>query len=252
MNVLEQRIGDAVKMVYRRMEAACASCGRDPSSVTLCFATKTRTMEEVMTAAKYSRDTPCVIGENIVQTALERVKDGVHQHAFDKHFIGHLQTNKINQVLTFADCIQTVDSARLAEKISQRLEPGRLLRVYVQVNTSREEQKSGCTRDECVPLVQYISEACKNLRVEGLMTIGVQSEVEDDVVACFRMLAELKTEIAALSLDNVNVKELSMGMSGDMELAIREGSTMVRVGTQIFGERNYAKKEPEDPTTSSS
>eukprot|EP01063_Lacrimia_lanifica_P011966 TRINITY_DN18618_c0_g1_i1.p1 TRINITY_DN18618_c0_g1~~TRINITY_DN18618_c0_g1_i1.p1 ORF type:complete len:275 (+),score=130.06 TRINITY_DN18618_c0_g1_i1:55-825(+) len=246
------KIGEAVRKVYRRIDAACAKCGRDPSTVTLCYATKTRTMEEVLEAAKHSRSSPCVVGENYVQAAVERVEEGIRDHPFDKHFIGHLQSNKINQVLQYADCIQTVDTEKLAGKLFNKVkELDRTLRIYCQVNTSGEEQKSGCSPEEAVALCKTISERYGDrLVVEGLMTIGINSEDQDRVEACFKVLAALRDQINALDLPNAEITQLSMGMTQDLELAIEHGSTQVRVGTAIFGERHYPQKPAQDAVPS--
>ena len=238
---VESKIAKGVAAVYQQIDDACNACGRDPRSVALCFATKTRPFEDVVEAAKHCREPVCIVGENHVQTAMERVESGIHTHSFDKHFIGHLQSNKINHVLKYADCIQTVDTAELAGKIAKRVEAGRVLRIFLQVNTSDEEQKSGCRPSECVALAQAISAAhADTLTIGGLMTIGVNAPDEPEKVrACFRKLACLRDELNGLGLPGVEVKDLSMGMSGDLALAIEEGSTMVRVGTAIFGERHY-------------
>ena len=235
-------ISKGIEAVYHKIDKACLRCGRDPASVRLCLATKTRTFDEVLEASRHVRN-GCIIGENHVQTAVDRVAEGVHTHDFDKHFIGHLQSNKINQILPFADCIQTIDGIKLAGKIYAKLaEREKRLRIYIQVNSSREEQKSGCVPEDCVALVTEISQRYSDwITVEGLMTIGINSPEEAKVAACFALMARLKEEINSLSLPSVDIKELSMGMSGDMELAIEHGSTMVRVGTAIFGERDYSK-----------
>ena len=244
---MSTKIAEGIQVTYQRIDAACEACGRDPKEVTLCLATKTRAMSEVLEAVEHCREDHPVIAENIVQTAMERVAEGIHDHSkVEKHFIGHLQTNKVNNILSFADCIQTVDSGKLAAKIYSRLTTiNKTIHIYLQVNTSGEDQKSGCTPEECIPLAKNISEKFGDkIHISGLMTVGINSPDRDLVRKCFRTLKSLQSEINELQLSNILINNLSMGMSGDLEEAIAEGSTMVRVGTAIFGERDYgAKKE---------
>ena len=155
------------------------------------------------------------------------------------HFIGHLQSNKIKEVIQYAQCIQSIDNLDTAQKLEQRLaQEGRTLDILVQVNTSAEESKFGCAPEEAEALVKAVA-TLPHVTIRGFMTIGLFSGEEDKVRACFRCLKQVQQRIAAMRLPNVSTDILSMGMSGDLEIAIEEGSTMLRVGTAVFGERHY-------------
>lgn len=164
------------------------------------------------------------------------MKDTPHTN----HFIGHLQTNKIKEILRYeVSCVESVDRYDLAQKLHNRLESeGKTLDVFIQVNTSGEESKFGAAPDQVLELVQQVA-ALPTLRIKGLMTIGLFSADTQQVRACFKLLKKIQQDIIALHLPNVQPQELSMGMSGDLETAIEEGATIVRVGTDIFGKRIY-------------
>ena len=151
-----------------------------------------------------------------------------------------MQTNKIKEVLRCdVSCIQSLDRWDLAEKLQQRLEyENKKVDVLVQVNTSHEESKFGIASQDVISFIQKISKLDR-LKIKGLMTIGIFSEDGEEVRQCFRTLKNLQQEIISRNIPNVEMKELSMGMSGDLEIAIEEGATIIRVGTAIFGKRNY-------------
>ena len=157
------------------------------------------------------------------------------------HFIGHLQTNKIKELLRYdVTCIQSVDRLDLAEKLQARLEfEKKEIDVFIQVNTSNEESKFGVAPENAIELTKQVAKL-PNIHIKGLMTIGLFSAEEAKVRVCFKLLKDIQQQIAALNLPRVEMNELSMGMSHDLEFAIEEGSTMVRVGTAIFGQRIYA------------
>src|SRR5690606_22454645 len=156
------------------------------------------------------------------------------------HFIGHLQTNKIKDLLKYnVSCIQSLDRLDLAEKLHQRLQfENNTIEVLIQVNTSFEESKFGVSPDNAIELVKQVAQL-ETLKIKGLMTIGLFSAEIEKVRKCFRLLKDIQQQIIALNISNVEMKELSMGMSGDMETAIEEGATIIRVGTAIFGQRVY-------------
>ena len=158
----------------------------------------------------------------------------------EKHFIGHLQTNKIKELLRYdVTCIQSVDRLRLAKRLQARLEfESKEVDVLIQVNTSNEESKFGVAPEKAIELTKQVSQF-PNIHIKGLMTIGLFSAEEAKVRVCFKLLKDIQQEIEALHLPSVEMKDLSMGMSHDLEIAIEEGSTMVRVGTAIFGKRMY-------------
>jgi len=157
-----------------------------------------------------------------------------------KHFIGHLQTNKIKDILkTEVACIESLDRWDAAEKLQQRLEyEDKTIEVLIQVNTSYEDSKFGLDPSETVDFVKKVA-TLDRLKIKGLMTIGLFSAEIEEVRKCFQLLKKIQQEIIAENIPNVEMKELSMGMSGDLETAIEEGSTIIRVGTAIFGKREY-------------
>ena len=157
-----------------------------------------------------------------------------------KHFIGHLQTNKIKDILKAeVACIESLDRWDAAEKLQQRLEyEDKTIEVLIQVNTSYEDSKFGLDPSEAVDFVKKVA-TLDRLKIKGLMTIGLFSAEIEEVRKCFQLLKKIQQEIIAENIPNVEMKELSMGMSGDLETAIEEGSTIIRVGTAIFGKREY-------------
>src|SRR5699024_2009291 len=156
------------------------------------------------------------------------------------HFIGHLQTNKVKFVTQLVDVVQSIDRLKLASKLQRRLVYDRResIDVYIQINTSFEASKFGIPPNKAIELIKQVS-AFPRLKIKGLMTIGILSSKDDKVRDCFKLLKEIQLKTQELSLPNASFNELSMGMSNDLELAIEEGSTMIRVGTAIFGKRAF-------------
>lgn len=225
---------DNINRIQERIVQACLQNGRDPGEVKLLLATKTVPAARIRVALEAGHT---LIAENKVQELKEKyeaLKEIPHTH----HFIGHLQTNKIKDLLQCnVSCIHSVDRTGLAEKLQQRLEVlDKTMDVLIQVNTSGEESKFGIAPDQAAGLVRQVARL-KNLHIKGLMTIGVFSSDTEKVRRCFRMLREIQQEIRAQNIPGTAMKELSMGMSGDLETAIAEGATIVRVGTAIFGQR---------------
>ncbi|MFD2921939.1 YggS family pyridoxal phosphate-dependent enzyme [Terrimonas rubra] len=222
--------------IETRIRQACITAGRDPGSVRLLLATKTVTPENIKIALQAGQS---LIGENKVQEIKEKY-EALLSTPHEKHFIGHLQTNKIKDILKYGvSCVQSVDRSDLAEKLHQRLlQEQRTMDVLIQVNTSQEESKFGVAPGEAIELVKQVAKL-DTLRIKGLMTIGLFSTDTVAVRNCFRLLKKIQQDIIVLQLPNVEMKELSMGMSNDLETAIAEGATIVRVGTAIFGKRQY-------------
>ena len=216
--------------VQARIDKACQAAGRDPKEVKLLLATKTVNPERIQQAfaAGYT-----LIAENKVQELKEKY-EALKATPHTNHFIGHLQTNKIKDILKYdVSCVESLDRYDLAEKLHQKLsQAGREMDVFIQVNTSGEESKFGVAPEEALALTQQVAQL-PTLHIRGLMTIGLFSAEEDKVRKCFQQ------QIFALNLPDVQPHELSMGMSGDLEVAIAEGATIVRVGTAIFGQRIY-------------
>ncbi|MEN0052383.1 MAG: YggS family pyridoxal phosphate-dependent enzyme [Mucilaginibacter sp.] len=223
-----------IEAVQRRIEKACVKAGRCPNEVTLLLATKTVPVEKILIAL----ESGCgIIAENKVQEVREKYTSLAHSPHVN-HFIGHLQSNKIKDLLKYnISCIQSIDNFELAEKLDQRLSiTDRKMNIYIQVNTSDEESKYGVHPAEALSLIRQIS-LLKNVQITGLMTIGILSNESEKVRTCFKLLKNLQKQIIEANIPNVSVRELSMGMSGDLEIAIEEGATTIRVGTAIFGQR---------------
>ena len=230
-------IVDNIAQIRNRIKAAALSANRKPEEIKLLLATKSVSAENIKVALEAGES---IIGENKAQelkSKYNELLDVPHQ----KHFIGHLQSNKIKELLRYdVVCIQSIDRLDLAEKLQARLEfEKKEIDVLIQVNTSNEESKFGVAPDGAIELTKQVAEF-PNIHIKGLMTIGLFSAEEAKVRVCFKLLKDLQQQIAALNLPSVDMSELSMGMSHDLEIAIEEGSTMVRVGTAIFGKRKYA------------
>ncbi len=218
--------------MHKRMELACKKANRDTADVKLLLATKTISAEKIKIALEAGET---LIGENKVQELREKF-DELKKISHQTHFIGHLQSNKIKEVLKFAGCIQTVDRLPLAEKLQKRLEfENKTLDIFMQVNTSFEKSKFGIEPDKALQLALQVSKL-NRLNIKGLMTIGLFSAEEQKVRKCFQLLKNIQLQLLE---KNINAAELSMGMSGDLEIAIEEGSTIIRVGTAIFGKRPH-------------
>ncbi len=220
--------------VHARMAAACERVGRDPAEVRLLPVSKTMDEAHIRLAhAAGCRQ----LGENKVQEAYGKWEAMADLTDLQWSVIGHLQTNKAKLVARFASEFQALDSLRVAEALDRRLQAeGRSLDVFVQVNTSGEASKYGLSPDE-VPAFIAALPAFTALRVRGLMTLALFAAEAERVRPCFVQLRDLRERLRQSSPAGVSVDELSMGMSGDFELAIEEGSTLVRVGQAIFGAR---------------
>ena len=215
---------------------ACKRAGRDRSEVTLIAVSKTKPVE-MLEACMENGIT--VFGENKVQELCGKYE--VLPKDLHWHLIGHLQRNKVKYITDKAELIHSVDSYRLAEAISQdAVKKGINVNILVEVNVAEEDSKFGLKTDETEELIRQISKL-PNIFIKGLMTIAPYTEVSEENRPIFRTLKQLSVDISEKNIDNVSMEILSMGMTGDYEVAIEEGATMVRVGTGIFGERNYEK-----------
>lgn len=225
-------IAEHMKDVHARMEAACARSGRDPKTVTLIAVSKTKPIEDLKEAYEVgARD----FGENKVQEISEKAPEMPSDARF--HMIGHLQRNKVKQVLKHAVMIHSVDSVRLAEQIQTEAEKENLhVKVLLEVNVAKEESKFGFMPEEVMDAVNVISKF-PNVQICGLMTIAPFVENSEENRPVFKKLYQLSVDIDRKNIDNVTMGVLSMGMTGDYEVAIEEGATLIRVGTGIFGAR---------------
>jgi len=220
--------------VHARMEAACHRAGRDPATVRLLPVSKTK--PEASLRLAYAAGCR-LLGENKVQEAHRKWEAMQDLSDLQWSVIGHLQTNKAKQVARFASEFQALDSLRVAEALERRLQlEGRSLDVYLQVNTSGEASKYGLAPDDVPAFLQALP-AYPALRVRGLMTLALFSSEAERVRRCFGLLRGLRDRLRQDMPTGIALDELSMGMSGDFEIAIEEGATVVRVGQAIFGAR---------------
>lgn len=219
-------VAAALSQVRSRIEAACARAGRDPASVQLLAASKFQSTDAIRAAYAAGQRQ---FGENYVQELVHKAQALADLPALRWHLIGRLQTNKVKDVVRLGCAVQALDSLKLCQALSQRAAAsGQRVPVYVQVNISEESQKAGVA-PAALPQLIAAARAAPGLDVRGLMAIPRPSEDETEQRAAFRKLRELA--------ETLDLPELSMGMSDDLELAIEEGATMVRVGTALFGER---------------
>ena len=231
----EREFCDILSDVKSRIAAACARAGRSPNDVEVVAVTKTHGVDVVEEAWRAGLR---IVGENKVQEAAWKKPASVSGPEW--HLIGHLQGNKVRHALELFDFIHSVDSAKLADRINFIAdEIGASPRVLLEVNVSGEKSKSGMKPEDVAPVVAHIMESCPRVSVEGLMTMAPFSENAEDARPYFRRLRELRDATEA-SL-GVGLPRLSMGMSGDFEVAIEEGATWVRLGTILFGDRPKVK-----------
>ena len=208
-----------------------------PEGVELVAAAKTRSAEEILEAIESGVK---IIGENYVQEA-ERVCAAVGNKV-SWHFIGHLQKNKVKKAVCLCDMVETVDSVEMAKEIDKRCgQIGKVMPVLIEVNSGREEQKSGVLPEDTEKLIRDIS-GLQNIKVMGLMTMGPFSGNPEDARPYFVETKKIFDKIRELGLPNVEMKYLSMGMTNSYKVALEEGANMIRIGTKIFGERDYGKK----------
>ena len=229
MTDIEENVG----RVQERIAAACRRCGRRPGDVKLLAISKTFPPESIRAAYEVGlRD----FGENRVQEAKAK-RPALEDLSITWHLVGHLQTNKAKAARELFQWVDTVDSFRLAQKLEQAAAPGGgRLPLLLEVNMGGEESKAGVGESETAQLAEQISQLA-TLEIRGLMVIPPYFADPEQVRPYFRRLRELAQEIDARNIVNVSMRELSMGMSHDFEVAIEEGATIIRVGTAIFGQR---------------
>lgn len=233
---MESTIKHNLSVLEKRISSACTDANRSRDEVKLLLATKTVDAERIKLAINQGYP---LIGENKVQELRDKY-EGIGTDNCTRHFIGHLQTNKIKDILKYGvSCIESIDRISVVEKLQQLLErDNRTMDVLIQVNTSDEDSKFGVAPENAISFIKEVA-TYDRLHIKGLMTIGLFSAEERLVRPCFQLLKRVQQEAIALNLPNVEMKELSMGMSHDLEIAIEEGATIVRVGTAVFGERIY-------------
>ncbi|WDF62339.1 YggS family pyridoxal phosphate-dependent enzyme [Flavobacterium sp. KACC 22763] len=224
--------------VHQRIENACKIVGRNPDDVQLLLATKTVPAEKIRIAIEAGET---LMGENKMQELRDK-NDILQNLPVERHFIGHLQTNKVKDVLKYATCIQSLDRINLADELHKQLQnQNRKLDVFVQVNTSYEESKFGLPPEEVLSFIKKIK-TYETFNIKGLMTIGLLDVEKEKMIPSLRLLRTIRDEIYSEEIEGLTDLKLSMGMSQDLELAIAEGSNMVRIGTSIFGNRFLGKE----------
>lgn len=235
---MKEMIISNLKEVHDRIEAACKLSGRNPLDVQLLLATKTVPADKIRISIEAGEN---LIGENKMQELREK-DPGLKELNVERHFIGHLQTNKIKDVLKYVSCIQSLDRLNLAQELDKQLQKERRnLDVFIQVNTSFEESKFGLKPDEVISFIREMNHY-GTLKIKGLMTIGLLDVEKEKMQPSLRLLREIRDEIYKAKIEGISELKLSMGMSQDLELAIAEGSNMVRIGTSIFGNRFLGKE----------
>lgn len=223
-----------LERVHQAIDAACKRVSRDSSEVTLIAVSKTKPLSDLEAVLDLGE---LEFGENKVQELVdkyEHIKSPVHWH-----MIGHLQTNKVKYIVDKVTLIHSVDSYKLAAQISKEALKKQVdVDILIEVNVAEEESKFGLKTEDTLDLVREIAKL-PNIHIKGLMTIAPFVDNPEDNRMVFRSLKQLSVHIDSCQIDNVSMEILSMGMTGDYTVAIEEGATMVRVGTGIFGARNY-------------
>ena len=232
-----QSIRENVAVVEAKIAAAAKRAGRNPEDILLLAVSKTKPVEMIQEAVDCGLT---ALGENKVQEIMEKFEPmgkGVHWH-----LIGHLQTNKVKYIIDKVDMIHSVESLRLAQEIDKRAAAAKVIMdILVEVNIAGEESKFGVRPEDTEVFLRELSKF-DNIHVRGLMTVAPFVNNPEENRVYFRKMRELLVDMNAKKIDNISMDVLSMGMTGDYEVAIEEGATIVRVGTGIFGERYYPTK----------
>ena len=227
-------IADNVRKIEERIAQAALRAGRDPGAVRLVAVSKTKPAAAIAEAFSCGQS---IFGENYVQELVGKQAELPQEISW--HFIGNLQSNKVRQIAGLVDMIHSVDRLSLASEIDRQWGAlGKVCDVLIQVNISREATKGGTSSEELFDLVREVARL-PHLQICGLMTMPPFFDDPEGARPYFRALKELSMELQAAAIPRVELRELSMGMSGDFEAAIEEGATLVRVGSALFGEREY-------------
>lgn len=227
-------IEDNLTKIRQQMELACRASGRKAEEVKLLLATKTVPIEKLEIAMQAGE---ILFGENKAQELRDKFPLMQQYNQVEWHFIGHLQTNKVKDVIKYVTMIHSVDRLKLGQTLHQQLvKENRTMDILVQVNTSYEESKFGASPEAALELVEQLSKF-ETLNIKGLMTIGKLNATNDETRHCFQLLKSIQGQIREKRFPRVEMDVLSMGMSGDFQVAIEEGATIIRVGTNVFGQR---------------
>ena len=238
MQVLnEQEVAQNVQKIAQDVREAALQAGRDPSEVQVMAVTKT--VDPVLVNAAIGAGIT-LLGENKAQELCAKY-DSYHKDGVQIHFIGHLQTNKVRQIVDKVSMVESVDSVKLAREIDRHCAAiGKVMDVLLEVNIGREENKTGVF-PELLPALLEEAGKLEHIRVRGLMTIPPVCETEEEVLQYFSQMRQLFIDIKQKKYDNISMEILSMGMSDDYLAAVRCGSNIVRIGTAMFGQRNYKR-----------
>jgi len=229
-------IAEQLQAVQEEIRKACIRSGRNPEEVTLIAVSKTKPVSMIQEAIQEGQ---LVFGENKVQELCSKYEELPKNLQW--HMIGHLQRNKVKYIADKVSLIHSVDSLRLAKTIHQEGEKiGRVIPLLIEVNVAQEETKFGVSVEDALPLIREIS-TFPYVEIRGLMTIAPYMENPEENRPVFRKLKQLSVDIRDKNMNNVYMDILSMGMTNDYQVAVEEGATLVRVGTGIFGERDYAQ-----------
>ena len=227
-------ITENLSMVENKIAAACKRAGRERDEVKLIAVSKTQPVEAIREAIEYGINS---FGENRVQELREKTE--IIKDNLDWHLIGHLQTNKVKYVVGKVSLIHSLENIRLAEALDKEAAKlGVTVDVLAEINVAKEASKFGVNPEDAE---NFISEVSKfpNINIKGLMTVAPYTDISEENRKYFRQLKKIMVDLNSKNIHNVNMNVLSMGMTGDYEVAIEEGATLVRVGTGIFGSRNY-------------
>lgn len=230
-------IGDNIKSIKERIEFAAKKAGRNPDDILLLAVSKTQSIDKIKEVRDLGIKT---FGENKVQEIIAKydyIKD------VKWHMIGHLQRNKVKYIIDKVDMIHSLDSIELAQEIDKRAQKNNIIMpVLIQINIGKENSKSGIYEEELFSFIENIKDY-KNILISGIMTIPPKTDNEKEIRVYFKRMRELFEMLKNIKSDNINIKYLSMGMTGDFEIAIEEGANIVRIGTGIFGERKYIRRD---------
>lgn len=229
-------IRENLEKVRQQIRQSAEGCGRSQDDVLLVAVSKTRTPEEINIAIEAGVTD---IGENKVQEIMDKYDD---IKPVRWHMIGHLQTNKVKYIIDKVSMIHSVDSYKLAAEINKRAAAcGITMDILLQVNSAQEESKFGISTEETEGLIMQILDSCENIRIRGLMCIAPYADDPEDIKKYFDSVKEQYDQFSTIDHPNLDFRYLSMGMSHDFPVAIEAGSNLVRVGSAIFGERDYSK-----------
>lgn len=227
-----------IETLRKDISKICFDAGRNSDEIKLVAVSKTKPVEDIETALAAGITD---FGENYIQEAFDKYEKLTEKIApAQLHFIGSVQTNKVKFLTKFCYLLHSLDRESLAKELDKRLKfENKIMDCLIQVNTSGEVTKSGIVPEKTINLAEIISEKYQNIKVKGLMTIAENSDSENSIRENFRELKNIFNQLKNFNLPNIEMRELSMGMSNDYKIAIEEGATILRIGSLIFGQRNY-------------